>query len=153
MILGINNSLSGSSINSSDIPSRISTLGKNGKPDIIIIFLGTNDNVNGYHSQFESAYRVAIDNITRLYPDAYIFACKLGYSKFNKYYYTEEMRLNYNSIIDKLALEYDMGVVELDKYQTLESYSYLLGDTLHPNANGMEEYCTAVIEAFKKYFK
>ena len=152
-VLGVNNSLSGSSINSGDITSRINTLGKNGKPDIIIIFLGTNDNVNGYHSQYESAYESAIKTIEKLYPDAYIFACKMGYSPFNRYYYTEEMRLNFNDTIEKLAEKYNMGVIEIDKYQTKENSSLYLGDALHPNANGMAEYCKAVIEAFNKFFK
>ena len=77
----------------------------------------------------------------------------MGYSPFNKYYYTEEMRLNFNDTIEKLAEKYNMGVIEFDKYQTKENSSLYLGDALHPNANGMVEYAKAVIEAFEKYFK
>ena len=105
-IEGVNQLSSGTNLVIGENTITCKALGKNGKPDIIIIFLGTNDNVNGYHSQYESAYESAIKTIEKLYPDAYIFACKMGYSPFNKYYYTEEMRLNFNDTIEKLAEKY-----------------------------------------------
>lgn len=151
--LGVNNSWSGSSMNASNMMSRIATLGEKGKPDIIVIFLGTNDNVNGYVNEFKPAYEKALKEITKLYPDAYVFLCTMGYSAYTKYYYTEQNRLDFNDQIRDLAEQYHCGVIEFAEIQTKETYNTVLGDALHPNAVGMEKYAEKAIQEITDYFK
>ena len=65
----VNNSLSGSSAYGSSNKAgmskeRINSLFEKGNPDIIFIYLGTNDIVNGYtNTQFEEALRTIINKI------------------------------------------------------------------------------------------
>lgn len=151
--LSVNNSWSGSSMNASNMMGRIATLGEKGKPDIIIIFLGTNDNVNGYVNEFKPAYEKALKEINKLYPDAYVFLCTMGYSAYNGYYYTEQNRLDFNDQIRDLAESYHCGVIEFSEIQTKDNYTIVLGDALHPNAVGMEKYAEKAIKDIKKYFE
>lgn len=153
MKIGINNSLSGSSMNSSDINTRINTLDENGKPDVIVIFLGTNDNVNGYVTTFAPAYERALEYIKKSYPDTYVFLATLGYSAYTGYNYTEANRLAFNDSIRSLARKYDAGLIEIDKVQTIDTYVLCLNDNLHPKQYGMNQIFNAGKEAFEKYFK
>ena len=73
--LGVNNSWSGSAAygsgNSAGMSeARLKTLGDNGTPNLVIIFLGTNDNVNGHSVEnLETAYIKMIEYISENYID------------------------------------------------------------------------------------
>ena len=129
--------------------TRISHLGK---PEIVIIFMGTNDVVNGFtDSKFENAYRTMLQRVKEQCEDAYIFCCTLGYSAYKKYYYTDEKRLSFNEIIRKACENVDGKVIELAEVQTQENYNEYLGDSLHPNDIGMEAYANRIIKEIREY--
>lgn len=160
--LGVNNSWSGSSLynngsqtNSGAMNShRINTLNENGNPDIIVIFIGTNDNVNG-HSPiiFRQSLRTLYSRINTTYPNAFVFTMNLGYSAFTGYSYTESMRLIYNQIISEETIIFDQYLIDLASIQTASTFQTMLGDSLHPNANGMNEYARLAFETLKESFK
>lgn len=157
-VLECNESYSGSTVynwgnETSNSPAmnktRISHLGK---PDIVIIFMGTNDVVNGFtDSKFENAYRTMLQRVKEQCEDAYIFCCTLGYSAYKKYYYTDEKRLSFNEIIRKACENVDGKVIELAEVQTQENYNEYLGDSLHPNDIGMEAYANRIIKEIREY--
>ena len=120
--------------------------------EIVVILIGTNDNVNG-HSQinFTKAYNTMLKRIKEKCPDAFIFCCTLGYSAYKGYNYTESTRLAYNEIIKKAAVDNDCEVVDIASVQTEETYSSLLGDSLHLNRDGMVAYANKVVETIKNY--
>lgn len=143
----VNNSLSGSSAYGSSNKAgmskeRINSLFEKGNPDIIFIYLGTNDIVNGYtNTQFEEALRTIINKIKSKSKETYIYLFTLGYSNYhnnveNHYFYNEESRQSYNNIIIKLHEEYKTGIIRIDQFITSDNYSTYLGDNLHYNFEG-----------------
>ena len=159
MKLGINNSWSGTEAYGTGTSagahdSRINTLGENGTPDIIIIFLGTNDNVNGRSvAQFKNAINTIYTKIEKKYPNAYVMCCTLGYTDFAKYYYTEQKRLDYNEAIREVSKTHKGKVIELAEVQTIDTYKLLLGDALHPNAEGMTKISERVVSTIENFIK
>lgn len=153
-VLGINESLSGSDMYySGSKNSRIENLGLNGDPGIVIIFLGTNDNVNGHSNEnFKNAYESTIKKIKEKYPGVVIFCCNLGYSAYSGYNYTEARRQEYNKSIKELVEKYDLGLINIAALQNVNTYSQYLGDSLHPNAAGMKAYSEVVISAINSYY-
>ena len=153
-VLGTNESLSGSDmVNSGSTNKRLDNLGLNKDPDIVIIFLGTNDNVNGHTiEKFKSAYESAIKNIKTKYPGVIIFCCTLGYSAYTGYYYTEARRQAMNKVIYELVENYDLGLIDLATTQNATNYTQYLGDSLHPSDKGMEAYSATAINAINEYF-
>ena len=156
--LGINNSWSGTNLYGTSSScgmsaERIKTLGDNGTPDIIIIFLGTNDNVNGISaSTFKAGYHQAFKQIEMHYPSAYVMCCTLGYSAYTGYNYTEKDRLEYNDVTRDICKQYKAKVIEVAEVQTIDSYTSLLGDNLHPNADGMIKISEKVVKAIDDMF-
>lgn len=153
-ILGTNESLSGSDmVNSGSKNIRLNNLGLNNDPDIVIIFLGTNDNVNGHTiEKFKSAYESAIKYIQNKYPGVIIFCCTLGYSAYTGYFYTEARRQAINKVIYELVENYELGLIDLAVTQNAKNYTQYLGDSLHPNDKGMEAYSATAINAINEYF-
>ncbi len=156
--LGINNSLSGSSCyggSSSAAMSeqRINTLGENGTPDIIICVIGGNDNVNGHTlAQFDSAYGTMLKKIHKKYPNAYIVCVTCGYTAYSGYNYSEDTRLAYNNIMRKYANFFGYAIADLSEVQTKDTYASMLGDSMHPNLNGMTIIAKTIEDAIKDYF-
>ena len=161
--LGINNSLSGSALCGSSSKAaisdaRIQTLDDNGSPDVIIIFIGTNDNVNGHTvQQFKSTYANLLQKLHKAYPNAYIFCMNLGYSNYHNtashYYYSEDTRLAYNEAISQVCKENLATVIDLASIQTTSTYNSMLGDNLHPNYEGMKKISALVVSTINNYFK
>lgn len=160
--LGINNSWSGSSLYNYGSPTnsgamnshRLETLDENGTPDIIIVHIGTNDNVNGFSdSIFTASYDTLMKRLKTMYPDALIFCFTMGYSAYTGYNYTEERRISYNEIIRNTAKKYDQFVIDLETVQTVSNYSQMLGDSLHPNSTGMAQYAQTAYEALLRELK
>ena len=157
MKLGINNSWSGScaygSIPSAGVnDSRINTITENGNPDVVIIYLGTNDCAGGYSVEnFGSAIRTMIEKIQKI-SDAEIFVTTLGYTNYTGNKYKEENRIAFNNEIRKIVNEFDCGIVPLDDYITDTSYSFYLGDFLHYNAKGAELLSLIYEKSIKEYF-
>ncbi|MBE6130971.1 MAG: SGNH/GDSL hydrolase family protein [Erysipelotrichaceae bacterium] len=165
--LGVNNSWSGSAAygngNSAGMSEyRLKTLGDNGTPNIVVIFLGTNDNVNGHTvTNLETAYIKMIEYISKNYIDfsnntakiPYIYLFTNGYSAYSGYNYTEERRLEYNEMFKKLANTYsNVRIFDLAKYITSDNYSSYLGDSLHYNADGMKLISDKLVEQLTNDF-
>ena len=160
--LGINNSLSGSSVTGStssagQSSARIKTLGENGDPDIVICFLGGNDNVNGVTAtEYKQAYKNMLDRIIEAYPKAYIFVCTQPYSGYYKqqshYYYEETDRLAFNQVLKDLADEYQIGLIDFASAITEENYSSNYNDNLHYNVKGMVTMSKQAMLDINRYF-
>jgi lysophospholipase L1-like esterase len=163
--LGVNNSWSGSaafghSSSAGSSTSRLETLGENGTPNIVVIYLGTNDNVNGHKVEnLHQAYVTMIDYITTNYVTfegtiakiPYIYLFTNGYSAYSGYNYTEERRLQYNELFKQLANEYqNVRVFDLANIITKDNYSLYLGDSLHYNATGMTFIATNFVKQLKE---
>lgn len=162
--LGINNSLSGSAAygagsSAGMSETRLKTLDNNGTPNIIIIYLGTNDNVNGHTKEnLKTAYNKMITYITEnftqeinnefIVPDIYII--NNGYSAYSGYNYKEQTRNEYNNLFNELSKEYNnVKVFDLANKITKDNYHLYLGDSLHYNKEGMlviSEYLTKQIK-------
>ena len=157
MKLGINNSWSGScaygtSSSAGMTDGRINTITENGDPDIVIIYLGTNDCAGGFElANFSNAIQTMISKIRKI-TDAEIFITTLGYSNYTGNKYKEENRLAYNAELRKLASELNCGLVPLDEYITSTSYSFYLGDFLHYNAKGAELLSLIYEKSIKEYY-
>jgi len=157
MELGINNSWSGScaygtgsSAGCSD--DRINTIDDNGTPDIVIIYLGTNDCASGFSTEnFIEAVQQMITKVRKL-GVSNIFITTLGYSAYKGSSYKEETRLSYNEELRKLANANKCGIVPLDNYITDLSYSFYLGDNLHYNAKGAELLSKIYEKSIKEHF-
>ena len=157
MKLGINNSWSGScaygtSSSAGMTDGRINTITENGDPDIVIIYLGTNDCAGGFElANFSNAIQTMISKIRKI-TAAEIFITTLGYSNYTGSKYKEENRLAYNAELRKLASELNCGLVPLDEYITSTSYSFYLGDFLHYNAKGAELLSLIYEKSIKEYY-
>lgn len=120
--------------------------------DIVIVFIGTNDNVNGVSNEkFVNAYDTMIKRIKEVCGDGFIFCCTLGYSAYTGYNYTEDRRIDYNNIINTVAKNNDCEIIDLALVQTKDNYSQLLGDNLHPNQEGMIAYANKAIDTIRRF--
>ena len=163
---GINNSLSGScaygSTGAGQNPARLKNLGIKGVTNIVLVFLGTNDNVNGFSvEEVTSAFKAIIEYIQANYvekrdniyikPIVYLFT--LGYSAYSGYNYTDAKRLAYNDAIRSMATLYEnVRIFDLATYITADNYSQMLGDSLHYNATGMSFVSEKLISKLKSDF-
>ena len=159
--IGINNSWSGSSLynNGNNTNSaamnmhRILSLNEAGNPDIIFVFIGTNDNVNGVSLfTFRESYKTLLRRLNETYPNSLVFTMTLGYSAYTGYNYTETTRLAYNEIIKEETNASDYYNIDISTIQTKDTYLSMLGDSLHPNLFGMNKYAEFVFDEFKKFF-
>lgn len=172
MKLGINESWAGSLVSwdgtteSSDIGenkhiaslTRISHLGDNGTPDIILIFAGTNDigheveigEINNLIytedvsnlsvSTFSDAYMTMIMRVQYYYPESKILVLTPGFAKYTSYtgYTLDRLNQYTNKIIDVCEI---MGVDVIDTRKigfSMYNIDNLTIDGLHPNAKGMK---------------
>ena len=159
--LGINNSWSGTAVYNNGNPNnsgamnlnRINTLDDNEGVDVVLVFMGTNDCVNGNTSDtFKSSYNILLTRIHSCFPNAYVLCFTLGYSAYSGYNYTDTLRLQYNEVIKELAVKHNAGLIDLAKVQTTANYQDMLGDSLHPSLNGMNKISECAIQAIKDYF-
>ena len=157
MNLGINNSWSGSCASGS-IPSagvndsRINTLNENGKSDIVIIYLGTNDLASGVSTEvFMDAINTIVSKVKAL-GVKHIFVTTLGYSNYTGNKYSEEVRLEYNEEIRKYVEKENLGLIPLDEYVVNDNYMIYLGDYLHYNAKGAKLLSKIAEKSIKEYF-
>lgn len=185
MKLGINESWAGSMVSwdgtteSNDIgknkyiasTTRISHLGNNGTPDIILIFAGTNDighdveigevsDINYEQditnlpvSTFSEAYMTMIMRVQYHYPDSKILVLTPGFAKYTSYTSYTPDRLNQyiNKIIEVCEI---MGVDIIDTRKigfNMYNIDDLTIDGLHPNAKGMELLSDSILK--KMWFK
>ena len=121
------------------------------KPDIIVIYLGTNDLANGIADyEFEAGYKLMLQNIRASYPEAEVFCCTLLPESRTP---STKALVAYNDIIKSCAELY--GYESIDLYSELSGWSYskytISDGTLrvHPTSAGMDLIGDAVIDAIK----
>lgn len=153
MILGVNNSWSGSTAVGTDesagcSDARINTLIQNGNPDIVILYLGTNDLCSGFSVEsFVAAYEMILSKIYNLCATQ-VYVCTLGYTEYTGMKYTEEGRIAYNKAIRAFAEKHNLGVIPLDEYVQEDNYKLYLNDYLHYKYKGT----TLLSQIFEKQF-
>ena len=156
MQLGINNSWSGSCATGSgnsagQSDARINTIDDNGMPDVVIIYLGTNDcGSDRSVTQFTNAINTMITKIRAL-GDTQIFLTTLGYSAYKGGTYTDERRIEYNNALKSIANEKSCGIIPLDEYVVEDNYMIYLEDALHYNAKGALLLSKVMEKAIKDY--
>lgn len=168
----VNNSFSGSTVCWNSLyriqsygcsDERTASLGKEGiSPDVIMIYMGTNDWGSGIRvfrderfdpvednpARFLSAYNQMLKKLKTNYPNAEIWCFTLPISKCSAksefsfpYFYGGRHISEYCDAIKMCAKEYDCRIIDL--YSSSEPYDTL--DGFHPTANGMETIANAVI--------
>ncbi len=132
--------------------SRIDSLGRNGAPDKIFIFGGTNDYLNGVNpgkideidlndvTVFTNAYSVMINKIKNKYPNADII-CLAPYVPITN----PDAASNANAIADAIV---NVSRKYNCKYADLRNITFVnedfLGD-VHPSSSGMEKIANYVL--------
>jgi len=144
--------------------ARTSLLGKNREnPDIIFIFLGTNDWGFGVPIQapighqedcyyFVPAYSTMLKKVKNNYPNAKIYALSLARAQCTKNpsmridesYFRNKM-IDYSNAIKDCAKTYDADYIDI---LTGEDYDSI--DGVHPTRQGMKTIAEKVINALKK---
>lgn len=133
-------------------------------PDVIIVYLGTNDWANGvpiefegctllgheYNDIFVSAYGNMIRKIRSNYPNAEIWCCTLCATFMSSdpsfhfpYKYNGNYINKYNQIIETVANQQNCKLIDLFSY----SVPYDSIDGSHPNVNGMNTLATLMIRS------
>lgn len=168
--LGINDSWAGSRVhNSANTNSgdqgpdscmasitRISNLGANGTPDVILFYGGTNDaggkvTIGSFDStanhtsvdlesktwtSFADAYKCAIMRLQYYYPDAKIFALL---PMWTTSYYTVASMDAYAEVVKEICDYFGVPVIDLRRCGiNWQNKGYTLGDGLHPTPQGMD---------------
>ena len=113
-------------------------------PDIIIIFMGSNDCGSAYVKleTFKSSYKVMLDKIQALCPNSEIYIMTLPPSKL----YTESDRVEYNKVIRDYANEYKLPLIEMNDAYNGQNCSDFLVDSAHQNFAGMTKIAQAVVK-------
>lgn len=133
-------------------------------PDVIIVYLGTNDWANGvpiefdgctllgheYNDIFVSAYGNMIRKLRSNYPNAEIWCCTLCATFMSSdpsynfpYKYNGNHISEYNQIIETVANQQNCKIIDLFSYRI----PYDSIDGSHPNADGMNTLATLVIRS------
>lgn len=133
-------------------------------PDVIIVYLGTNDWANGvpiefdgctlfgheYNDIFVSAYGNMIRKLRSNYPNAEIWCCTLCATFMSSdpsfhfpYKYNGNYINKYNQIIETVANQQNCKLIDLFSY----SVPYDSIDGSHPNADGMNTLATLMIRS------
>ena len=121
-------------------------------PDVIIIFFGINDVVNGRTTTlFESSYTSMIDNIQKMYPEAHIFLCTLSYETYTNSS-TPGLRDAFSEIITKIGMKKNLPIIDFKNALTEKEAGKSLGDRIHPNKSGMKLLADEAIEVVTNYF-
>ncbi|MBR2321665.1 MAG: hypothetical protein IKA57_05965 [Clostridia bacterium] len=172
-----NNSISGSTVcwhPAYEVPSygcsdeRTAALDKEGiSPDVIMVFLGTNDWGAGIAVKcanatkgeennlaiFTNAYRKMLEKLKKNYPNAEIWcftlpiSCCSAMSNFEfPYYYGGRHIAEYCEAIEESAKAYGCCLIDLYRYGT----SHDTMDGFHPNVNGMKTLADGVINGLNE---
>ena len=113
------------------------------KPDIILLFMGSNDCGSQYVelSTFTSSYKIMLDKMIALCPNAEIYIMTLPPSKL----YTESDRIEYNKVITNYANSYGLPLINMDNVYNGENVSNYLVDSAHLNLAGMDKFAELVV--------
>lgn len=116
------------------------------QPDIIIIFMGSNDCASASVSleKFDSSYNTMIEKIIKLCPNSEIYVMTLPESIM--YRNKEQNHVEYNKVIRKYVTQFNLKLIELENmYGTTGCDNYLI-DSAHPNLAGMNLFANTVVK-------
>ena len=140
-------------------PERANALHRDGDekmyPDIIFIFLGTNDIGNAISlEKFEKSYVGLLQSIKENYKDASLYVGTIPPMKHNKPYDQETLDA-YNEVIRRAAFDFNAGVADFARECgiTLENFRETTADGLHPNRLGMKKLSECLISTIGKDYK
>ena len=131
----------------------------NVKPDLIIVYMGTNDLANGISLyDFEVAYMSMLDNIKTSYPNAEVYCCTLLPESRTSTDTLEALRLKFNLSICNMA--YNCGYNIIDFASEITDWDYTT-DTftdswssgtlrVHPTTAGMDKLSECVINTISR---
>lgn len=121
-------------------------------PNVIVVYLGTNDLANGVSLDvFSAAYAEMLSAIKTNYAAATVYCCTILPESRNADKQNE--LISFNQAICELSEEYGCDVI--DFYENITDWDYLK-DTfvdgsmrVHPNANGMDKLSNCAIDKMK----
>lgn len=153
--LCVNNSYAASRVTDASTLNRAQNLHNNDgeNPDVIIVYMGTNDLGNGGAlDSFKTKYEEMLKKISEKYPDAQVYCLTLLPEKRSA---GNENLANYNVAISELAEKFDYQSISFNcewnyTSDTLEDSD---GMRVHPNVEGMQKMADSVIKAIKKTLK
>lgn len=145
--LFMNNSYSGSfvadgSSSASTYDGRLAELVINGeRPDVIIIFMGTNDIGSRIPTgKYQVEYMIMLKKLKALCPNAEIICCSLPLSLFIDG--ADDVRLEYLEVVKNCVNDTGSKFVDLTDVDLRKD----LIDRVHPTKNGMEMLADKIIE-------
>ena len=136
---------------------RINALCLPGTPDILMIYLGTNDwgrnvvienNKKPWWATFLGAYEHMLGEILKRMSNTDIWCLNLTYSESMRYYFYKGplQRLgDYNKVIARVARQYNARLIDLAS----KAADYTSADLAHPDRAGMMKIANAVITSVK----
>ena len=119
-------------------------------PDIIVVYIGTNDIANGISLEvFTESYRTMVNAINESYPRAEVYLCTL---LPERRYSDDALLCSFNDAIKSIAAESSCTVVDFytDSSITWDNYTSYTIDNLHPNAAGMDKLTECIVNTIKK---
>ena len=121
-------------------------------PDVIIIFFGINDVVNGRTTTlFESSYTTMVEGIQKMYPNAILFLCTLSYETYTNSS-TPGLRDAFSEIITKIGMKKNLPIIDFKNALSEKEAGKSLGDRIHPNKSGMKLLADEAINVVTEYF-
>lgn len=155
MTILMNDSYSGTTVsaqwqNAGETTERLNKLLKAGKaPNVIIIWMGTNDLVSGLAApSFKDAYLRMIKKMRAKCPSAYIFCANMQYERYGN----QSLLTPYSDAIKEIAETYDLGLIDLASVITVDNCASYLGDSIHLNSFGEELVAEAMKKTILEYF-
>ena len=122
-------------------------------PDVIIIFFGINDVVNGRTTTlFESSYTTMVESIQNMYPNAILFLCTLSYETYTNNS-TPGLRDAFSEIITKIGMKKNLPIIDFKNALSEKEAGKSLGDRIHPNKSGMKLLADEAIKVVTEYFE
>ena len=114
------------------------------KPDVIIIYMGSNDAASSSvsNNQFKTEYKVMLDKLKALCPDSEVILCQIPKSKL----YSDDTRNTYNGYIADYATEYGYTLIHAENVDIIP---YLI-DSAHPYESGMDVIANNIISQITK---
>lgn len=148
--LFVNNAYSGSCVSggassATKLMSRLEYTQIDGEtPDVIFIYMGSNDCASGGISDdaFTNDYAQMIENLQLLCPDSEIILLTLLTSPF----YDAAKQKTFNNIIKQIGDEFDLQVLDIAN----ASLAGHLVDSAHPAYSGMQVFANKVLEELNK---
>ncbi len=143
--------------------ARLADLSKNGLPDYIFIFGGTNDWARSVvfegrepfdSTSFVGAYRYLVQKLQKTYPSTKIICLSIlprdtGIIEANKARWTIN---DANTMISSICSDYSCRFVDLTNCGLLNNTNRFTYDGLHPNASGMTLISQCIVKQLNDLF-